>query len=221
MIKAIFFDIDNTLVDFVNYKTKIMNKVIDVMIENGLQMDKKKAYDLLFKLYKKSYFESNHIIEDFLKETLGHIDYKLLGIAVYNYRKLRYKYVKPYKGVRQVLKELKEKNYILGIISDAPKTKAWIRLVTLKIMNYFSYVITLEDTNKRKPNIAPFKLALKKTNLKAEEILFIGDNPNRDIKGAKKIGMKTCLAKYGQFLKGNEKADYEINNIKDLLKIVK
>jgi len=68
----------------------------------------------------------------------------------------------------------------------------------------------------------PFKLLLKKLRLKPSQVLFVGDNPDRDIKGAKKMGMKTALAKYGQVLGKNskEKADFELGNFREILKIV-
>ena len=58
--------------------------------------------------------------------------------------------------------------------------------------------------------------------LKPEETLMVGDSLDKDIKGAKNIGMKTCLAKYGEMdLKVDKRiqADYTIKSIDELLKI--
>ena len=49
---------------------------------------------------------------------------------------------------------------------------------------------------------------------------MVGDRPEKDIKGAKKMGMLTCFAKYGNPKAKAADADYEIKDIKDLLKIV-
>ena len=46
-----------------------------------------------------------------------------------------------------------------------------------------------------KPHPSPFTLALKKLAVLPDAVLFVGDNPSRDIKGAKAVGMRTCLAK--------------------------
>jgi FMN phosphatase YigB (HAD superfamily) len=43
---------------------------------------------------------------------------------------------------------------------------------------------------------------------------------SRDIKCAKSVGMRTCLAKYGLMFKSNEILDYEIEKFEDLLKVV-
>jgi FMN phosphatase YigB (HAD superfamily) len=53
---------------------------------------------------------------------------------------------------------------------------------------------------------------------------MVGDAPQWDIKGAKAVGMKTCLARYGLMDYANAKkirADYEIEDISKLLRIVK
>ena len=54
---------------------------------------------------------------------------------------------------------------------------------------------------------------------------MVGDDPNRDIAGAKKLGITTVLAKYGCLIKidptkPQQKADYEINDINELLEIL-
>jgi hypothetical protein len=50
---------------------------------------------------------------------------------------------------------------------------------------------------------------------------MVGDMPSRDVEGAKKLGMKTCFARYGNIKVKRSKADYDIEDIKvymDLLK---
>ena len=51
---------------------------------------------------------------------------------------------------------------------------------------------------------------------------MIGDWPERDIIGAKKIGMKTAFARYGNIFNTiNSGADYDIDDISEILSIVK
>ena len=49
---------------------------------------------------------------------------------------------------------------------------------------------------------------------------MVGDWPERDIKGAKAMGMKTCFARYGNPKVKRTNADYEISNIKMVLDII-
>ena len=60
---------------------------------------------------------------------------------------------------------------------------------------------------------------MQKLKVKPEECIMVGDWPERDIKGASQIGMKTAFARYGS-MKKTAKADYVLNDIKDLIRIV-
>jgi len=55
---------------------------------------------------------------------------------------------------------------------------------------------------------------------------MIGDDPSKDIKGAQKLGMKACFAKYGWVTTPDRQklpehqADYTINSIRELVEVV-
>ena len=116
--------------------------------------------------------------------------------------------------------KLKKNGIKLAIVTDAPKLKAWIRLATMELTDFFDVVVAFEDTKETKPSRRPFEAALSKLRLKPQECLMVGDWPERDIKGAKRMGLVSCFAKYGNQKVKKTDADYEIDDIKDLLKIV-
>jgi len=221
MIKAVLFDLDNTLIDFMQMKRNSCEAAISAMIDAGLKVNKEKALKKLFKLYDKYGLEDKKIFQKFLTEEKGIIDYRILANAIVAYRKVRTSYLQPFPHTDFVLIKLKSKGIKLAIVTDAPRLKAWLRLMAMKIGNFFDIVVAFEDTKELKPSNLPFKVALKKLKLKPEQCLMVGDLPHRDIEGAKKLGIKTCFAKYGNAKVKKSKADYEINDIKELLKIVK
>ena len=220
MIKAVIFDLDNTLIDFLKMKKLSCSAAIDAMIGAGLRVDHDKALKALFELYDKYGMEEKTVFQKVLKKLTGKVDYKILGNGIVAYRRVRTGFLEPYPNVDYVLLKLKGRGIKLGIVTDAPKLKAWIRLASIKLSNYFDAVVTFEDTKQLKPSKLPFKAALNKLKLKPSECLMVGDWPERDIKGAKAIGMKTCFAKYGNPKIKKTDADYEISNIKMLLDIV-
>ncbi|MEK6958126.1 MAG: HAD-IA family hydrolase [archaeon] len=220
-MKAVLFDLDNTLIDFMQMKKISVEAAISAMIDAGLKMKKEAAYKKLFALYGIHGIEHQQIFQKFLKKVSGKIDYRILSNGVAAYRHMQSGYLTPYPRVRSTLLALREKGLKLGIVSDAPRMKAWLRLAEMNLTDFFDVVITLDDTGKRKPSSLPFKSALKKLGFRAEEILFVGDNPARDIAGAKKLGMRTALAKYGQiFPNKGVKADFVLKDFSDLKKIV-
>ncbi len=220
MIKAVIFDLDNTLIDFMKMKRLSCDAAISAMIDAGLNVNKDKAMKELFELYDKYGLEEKTIFQKFLKKLTKKIDYESLASGIVAYRRVRAGFLEPYPHVSEVLFELKRRGIMLAIVSDAPRLKAWIRLVSMKINHLFDVVVTFEDTKEMKPSTLPFKVAFKKLKVKASECLMVGDRPERDIKGAKRLGMFTCFAKYGNPKARASGADYEINDIKELLEIV-
>lgn len=220
-IRAVLFDLDNTLVDFMRMKQLCSEAAIHAMRDAGLQMQHGKALRLLFKLYEKHGIEDQKIFEKFLRKAIGAVDYRILAQGIAAYRRVKAGYLVPYPHVRETLIKLKEQGLLLGIVSDAPRMQAWLRLAEMNLTEFFDLVIALEDTGQKKPSKLPFRQAIKKLRIKPKEILFVGDNPERDIKGAKSVGMHTALARYGQLMKGKAKADFVLNDIGDLIKIVK
>jgi len=220
MIRAVLFDLDNTLIDFMKMKTKCIDASITAMTKSGLKMSKKKAEEELFKLYDVYGIEYEFIFQKFLKKVLGKVDLKILASGIVAYRQVRAGYLEPYHGVKDTLKALKRKGLKLGIVTDAPKVNAWIRLVSMGVEDYFDVIVC--SGIKKKPDSLPFRKALKQLGVKPTEALMIGDWPERDVTGAKRLGIKSCFAKYGYVgtKKVRIKPDCEINCVEDILKIV-
>ncbi|MDP7180308.1 MAG: HAD-IA family hydrolase [Candidatus Woesearchaeota archaeon] len=220
MIKAVLFDLDNTLIDFMTMKKMSCEAALSAMIDAGLEINHTEGMRDLFELYDEHGLEEPQIFQKFIKRKLGKIDYRILANGINAYRRVRWGFLEAYPNTHEVLLELIKKNKKLAIVTDAPRLKAWLRLTSMKLHNFFDVVVTFEDTKTTKPSRLPFEAALNKLNLKAEECLMLGDWPERDIKGAKKLNMKTCFAKYGNRKVKSSGADFEINNIKELLDVV-
>lgn len=218
------FDLDNTLINFMEMKQNSCKAAVQAMIATGLKMKEDKAYRLLMKTYLDVGIESNRALTMFLKK-VQQFDHKTLAAGINAYLKTKNDFVKPYSNVEHVLKELKSKGIILSIVTDAPKTKAYQRLLLMGIEPFFNFVVGHEDTGKGKNTGLPLKLALKKLktespNIANSEILMVGDSIEKDLNPAKKLGLKTLLAKYGQIKPEEGTPDYVVNDIKDLIQLV-
>jgi len=219
-IKAVIFDLDNTLIEFLKVKKKAQDAAINAMIRAGMKVDKNRAKNIMMKLLRKYGIEYQKIFDDMLKEIMGKVDMRILAAGVIAYRRVKGDLLEPYPNVVPTLKKLRRKVSVVGIVTDAPKFQAWTRLYEMKLDKYFDFVLTPEDTGAEKPSGLPFKVEIEMLELRPDEILVVGDWMSRDIIPAQKLGMKTVFAKYGAMWKESGKPDFVINDISELLKIV-
>ena len=221
MIRAIIFDLDNTLTDFMKMKEEAIRAAIDGMIDAGLELSREAVRARIDAIYKEQGLEFQQVFDELLESELGRIDPKILASGIVAYRKARGSSLKTYPHVQLALLELTKRGIRLGVVSDAPRAQAWLRLCDLSLQHVFDVVVTFDDTGERKPGPAPFREALRRLGVTAEETLMVGDWPERDVVGAKSLGMKTVFARYGDtFGTQDSGADYEIDDVLELLAVV-
>lgn len=236
MIRAVIFDLDNTLTDFMRVKDVSIEAAADAMLDAGLDShisvspSEESAREVVLRrireVYEREGIEYQKVFNTFLLETLGRVDYKYLAAAIVGYRRARDSALVPYPHVHLTLHQLLRRGLKLAVVSDAPRESAWLRLVYLNLHHLFDEVVTFEDTGVRKPGKAPFLAVLESLGVSAGESLMIGDWPDRDMAGAAALGIKTAFAHYG-FSWSKDKspierhpADFVIHDILDLVEVV-
>jgi len=221
LIKAIVFDLDNTLVDFMKMKRRAIEEAIPAMIDAGLKITSQEANKIIDEIYKEQGIEYQKVFDVLLQRVLSRVDYKILSAGIVAYRRAREAALIPYPHVYSTLNKLLKLGIKMGVLSDAPVKEAWLRLAFLNFHHIFDVVVTFDDTGERKPSPAPFLKILEKLDVSPQEALMVGDWAERDILGAKKVGMKTAFAKYGDtFDTKSHEADFELEDISILIDII-
>ncbi|MBI4063120.1 MAG: HAD-IA family hydrolase [Elusimicrobia bacterium] len=220
-IKAVVFDIDNTLVDFMRMKRYAVEAAVEAMLDAGLPGTKQEVLDKIFQVYWREGIEDQQIFDKVLLQELGRVDHRILAAGILGYRRTKDAYLAVYPHAHSTLFALTKQGLKLGVVSDAPKLQVYLRIVGLGLAHYFDAIVTFDDAGERKPSPKPFKLALEKLGVQPDEAIMIGDWAERDMVGAKAVGMVTVFAKYGdEFHKGNGGADHEVMDIHELIGIV-
>jgi len=221
MIRAVIFDLDNTLVDFMLMKRQAVEAAARAMVDCGLPMTPAEATEGIYKTYETLGIEYQQVFDQYLVNELGYIDYRILAAGIVAYRKAREAALQLYPHVRQTISQLLRRGMKLAVLSDAPRREAWLRLCQLGLHHDFDVVVTYEDTGFRKPSREPFERVLHDLDVQPNEAVMIGDWPDRDVVGAKAAGLWTVWAKYGDtFGVERTNADYEIAGIQELLQVI-
>ena len=222
MIKSIIFDLDNTLLDFMKMKSVSIKAAVNAMIDVGMEINREEAINEIFNIYDSKGYEHQEVFNEFIIKKIGNINYKYLAAAIVEYKKAKEISLNLYPDVIPTLNKLLSMNLNLGIVSDAPSREAWMRLYTLDLHNFFDDVVTFNDTGVYKPAKEPFIKISEKLNANLEECMMVGEWPERDIKGAGQLGMKTAFAKYGSTEDIIDSgADYDLDSLSEIIDIIK
>jgi putative hydrolase of the HAD superfamily len=221
LIRAIVLDLDNTLTDFMKMKAAAIDAAIDGMIDAGLALPRDAVRARIDAIYQEQGLEYQRVFDELLESELGHIDPRILASGIVAYRRARESTLVLYPHVQMTLLELAKRGIRMGVVSDAPRAQVWLRLCSLSLQHVFDAVVTFEDTGERKPSPAPFREVLRRLGVEAREALMVGDWAERDVVGARSLGMKTVFARYGDtFDTKASGADFDIDDIFELVAIV-
>ena len=221
MIRAIVFDLDNTLVDFMKMKGTAVEAAIEGMIDAGLELPREDVRRRIAAIYQEQGLEYQRVFDELLEGELGHIDPKILASGIVAYRRARGSAMVLYPHVQMTLLELAKRGIRLGVVSDAPRSQVWLRLCDLGLQHTFDAVVTFDDTHERKPSPAPFHEVLRRLDADPAEAIMVGDWAERDVVGGRSLGMKTAFARYGDTFETQESgADYDIDDVYQLVGIV-
>jgi putative hydrolase of the HAD superfamily len=215
-IKALIFDMDNTLFDFVEAKLRACEAAVACVGRD----------------------DNSELVSYFLKdkkdvENLENIARYLRDRNIYTkerfetcceeYSKIKLATLELYDGVTETLEKLRSSCLKLGLVTDAFKNNTDLRLEKTDLARFFDVIVTAEVTGKKKPDPEPLIYAMEKLGASPKETILIGDSLRRDIEPARKLGMLTVYASYGDrnfFEDLDCHADYVIKSICELLDIV-
>ncbi len=117
-----------------------------------------------------------------------------------------------YDGIEELLKELKERGYLLAIATNSYRSSTLESLNHLNILDYFSSIACYDDVGRGKPAPDMLEKNLKDTNVKSEEAIFVGDS-ERDMIAAKRLNMDYIMINWG--FSDYEDAIHSIDKLKE------
>ncbi len=172
-IKAVIFDLDDTLIHSrINYK-KMKSSIINFLINVGVQPSLLSEDMLNFEILRAA-------IEDLRKkETPENVIRKInnevnaimnkVELESLNDAKLR-------KGALEVLYDLKKRDIKIGIITNGCKDYAISIVRKFSIERYIDAIIARDEISNSKPDPEHLLTMLKILQVKTKEAIFVGDH---------------------------------------------
>jgi putative hydrolase of the HAD superfamily len=212
MIKAVFFDIDDTLYDTSGFAKLARKAALNAMIDAGLPLSSDEAYALLREIIKEKGSNYDRHLNVLTKRVFGEEKPLLIALGMITYHNVKFALLRLFPETMSTLIHLKAQGYHLGVISNGITIKQYEKLVRLGLHHFFHSVITSQEAGVEKPDIAIFEHAMKTMGCKAENSVMIGNSFNDDVLGAINAGMSAVFLTPG--LKDSEKAIIEERNLK-------
>lgn len=88
--------------------------------------------------------------------------------------------------------------YRLAVVSNGSSRRQRDKLRRAGLEALLTEVVISEEVDAEKPDPEIFAVALARVGLAAREVLFVGDDPVRDIAGADTAGLVTCWVSHGR-----------------------
>lgn len=101
------------------------------------------------------------------------------------------RHAEPSPGSLTCLTKLKEQGYILGIGTDMTIEYQLKKLEKLQMLPFFDFIVSSEEANVEKPHEKLFRICAMKAGVSPEECLFIGDSLKKDVLGPRAMGMNS------------------------------
>ncbi|HKD99939.1 MAG TPA: TIGR02253 family HAD-type hydrolase [Planctomycetota bacterium] len=225
-LKAVFFDIDDTLFSTTVFAEKARRAAIEAMIAHGLKGSRE---DLIRELNEVvAEFTSNyeHHLDKLLlrlpPEALdGHNPAILVAAGIVAYHETKFRELRVYDDVHEVLRQLGRTPLILGIISHGWTVKQAEKIVRLKITEFIDKraIFISDQIGISKPNPKLYRKACEALGVDPREAMYVGDNPKNDLEPAKALGMVSVwMRRSGRhhLEPGMSQPDYQIKNFHEL-----
>jgi len=202
MIKAVVFDFDNTLTDFVELDIRGLQHVYTLTGDNG-RADEFVAIAVeeimsCHENIERKRLDPKTLHETRLKNTCAKLHLPWCDVYRSEYQRYIIANTVVYPDVIDYIQGLSRK-YVLGIISNAyDGQEQRSRIANCGVGVLMKAIVIAGESGDYKPDPAIFKLMAHRLGVESDECVYVGDSEYYDIAGARAAGMFTVKIAYGR-----------------------
>lgn len=195
--KGIIIDLDNTIYSYDECHSKGLEEVVIFIINCYKTKENKEEIKNIYEnISKKLKYEltntaSSHNKCIYFKQLLEYLNLDISVVPFLNdlYWKTFTNNITCFEGVNDFIIWNKTLGVKVGILTDYETEYQILKLNKLNIINYIDVIVTSEEVGIEKPSTQMFQTILRKLKLNEHEVIMIGDDFNKDIKGAININI--------------------------------
>lgn len=197
MIKAILFDLDNTLLE-----TRKIAEQADLAAMECFAKKTGKTKEEVYKIFQevvKGVAQSKNP-----KLRTRRHSYRLLGMelnvfdetieqAYKAFFDMVIKNITLVDGAKATLDFAKQKGWKLAILTENEQEFALAKLKKFHLIDYFDVIITATEAGTMKPSNRYFQLAMEQLGVRPTDCIVVGDDFEKDLADAEKAGARVVL----------------------------
>jgi putative hydrolase of the HAD superfamily len=227
-LKAVIFDVDDTLFDRMKAQREILCLMVREHPEIFGGIDEDVAADAFLESDRVTFEEfetSNPIETSRFKRSKTFLN--MLGLSEDFADRVTEMYVNAYplinvpvEGAARVVTELSA-SFSLGIVSNGLPDVQYKKLKTLSIKHFFGCIVLSGELGIKKPDPRIFWEAASLLCVEPEQCLYVGDAYEADVLGARNARMKVCWfnPRKLQPPQADIKPDFEIGSLDEVFEI--
>ncbi|KAF2960177.1 MULTISPECIES: YjjG family noncanonical pyrimidine nucleotidase [unclassified Thermotoga] len=221
MKKGVLFDLDGTILDFEKSEDQALKRTF---LKYGIPLTEEQVFlyreinRKWWRLLAEGKVSKDVVVIARFEEFLKTLDLPLdLGEVAKDYLEFLSEEAYFLLGAEEFLEKLKKKDLRMAVVTNGVKFVQEKRSRKLRLDRFFDFVLTSEEAGVEKPDPRIFWMALERMKLKKEEVLYVGDDLNSDLEGARSTGIDFVLFSP----EGDSSGDFPVaRNFEELGKIV-
>lgn len=222
MIKAIVFDLDDTLISEREY-IRSGFKVISQKIAKEYELGTQEVYRLITDLFNEN---TKNVFNRLLDKLNIKYNDEYIKELIHEYRS-HIPQISLYEDAKDILEYLYSTDLKIGIITDGYAITQRNKLNVLDIEKNFDCIVVTDELGKDfwKPHQKPYEIMKEKLGVEYKNMVYVGDNISKDFVTANKLGMNTIFINREDGIYSGIKVDekylakFEVASLLELKKI--
>jgi len=229
-LKAILFDIDDTLFSTTQFARRARWNAVKAMVQAGLDLPEEEVLRELEEVIAEFTSNYEHHFDQLLRrlrpKSLERVNpATIVAAGVVAYHDTKFRELAPFDDVYPMLEALGQAGLKRGVITHGLTIKQSEKLIRLKLLPHLDprAIFISEQIGISKPNPKLYAVAAQDLGLDPMEIMYVGDSPEHDITPPQSIGMVTVWARRAakrQLAEGIE-PDHIVDDFPQLMDILR